>query len=346
MLPTILWILQKRIDGDDSLMELARLRLQQAKAGAEFYAQNPDEMMRLLRFRPWQEAPVVVHLPHDINMLDKDCHQLIINFATFASRENVYGLVLHDHHKLVGLFSDYKKALTKINTALNEIPNSPYLFIEYAALLSPHFYCEFMKSVQQLNRISACLDIGHLGIRQIYQNFRKLHKDIDVFSLTPMDKRLPSIIKDVKQATSGILPTITDVILSIGSLGKPVHFHLHDGHPLSTFSPFGFSDHISFFEEIPIPFFHNGKVSLPPMFGPKGLETIVTRALEVLPPGKLSFTLEIHPMPGYLHLNDVGHLFQHWKEKMNAEQMNYWLMLLLQHHAFLQKTIGNYLRTR
>ena len=41
-------------------------------------------------------------------------------------------------------------------------------------------------------------------------------------------------------------------ITPIGALGKPVHLHLHDGHPLWTHSPFGISDHLSFLDELPI----------------------------------------------------------------------------------------------
>ena len=332
--------------GDDALLELARHRLQQSDAGAEIYASTPDEMNHLLTFRPSSESPVIVHLPHEINILDQSFHRLILDFASLASKEKVYGLVLHDHHKLVGLFSDYKNALKKINNGLKKIPGSPYLFIEYAAMIDPNFYCELITSIKPLNKVSGCIDIGHIGVRRIYQRFRKLHKNIDVFNLNPCDKRLPDLINDIESATSRALGAVCHVIQAVGGIGKPVHFHLHDGHPLATSSPFGFSDHNSFFQEIPIPFPYKGKMSLKPMFGEKGLKEIVKTALKVLAPNKISFTLEIHPVPGYLHLSDVGHFFRHWKHKANAEQMNYWLMILRQHQAFLQKTISGCLRDR
>lgn len=334
--PRIFWILQKRIAGDDALLALARSRIEQAGAGAEFYAGTLEELQWLLQFRPRSQAPVIVHLTHDINLLDKDSRRLIIDFASLAAWEKIHGLVLHDHHKMTGLFSEYTQALKKINAALEDIPGSPYLFLEYAAMLAPHFYCEVLKSVQSLSRISACIDIGHLGIRQTYENFRKRHKKIDVLSLTASDPRVPGFASDIEEATRSALPMTIEVIQTLGRLGKPLHFHLHDGHPLSTFSPFGFSDHISFFEEIPIPFLHNGKAMLAPMFGASGLKAVVTEALRALRPDQLTFTLEIHPPPGYLHLSDVAHMFEHWYDKTNAEQMNYWLMILLQHHNFLR----------
>ena len=335
-IPRIFWILQPRIAGDDALLRLARHRIEQAGAGAEFYAATPEELRWLLRFRPRPAGPVIVHLPHDINLLDADSRRLVLDFADLAAREKIYGLVLHDHHKMSGLFSDYTGALKKLNTALERIAGGPYLFVEYAAMLAPHFFCDLLKNVRSLEKISACLDIGHLGIRQLGETFRKLHRDIDVLSLTALDPRLPGLIADVDQAVRSVPPVTIEVVRALGSLGKPLHFHLHDGHPLSTFSRFGFADHISFFEEIPIPFLHNGKVSLPPMYGAQGLAAVVREALRVLPADRLTFTLEIHPLPGYLHLSDVGHLFRHWHNKTNAEQMNYWLMILLQHHNVLQ----------
>jgi hypothetical protein len=334
--PRIFWILQRRIAGDDSLLSLARHRLEQAGAGAEFYASSPDELRRLLRFRPGPEGPVIVHLPRDINLLDSDSRRLIVDFAGLAAREKIYGLVLHDHHQMTGLFSDYTGALQKLNTALEHIPGGPFLFVEYAAMLAPHFFCDLLKNVRSLEKISACVDIGHLGIRQIGESFRKVHREIDILSLTALDPRLPGLIHDLDQSVRSVLPATLEVVQALGSLGKPLHFHLHDGHPLSTFSRFGFSDHISFFAEIPIPFPYHGKVSLPPMYGMNGLAAVVREALHVLRPGQLTFTLEIHPLPGYLHLSDVGHLFRHWQDKTNAEQMNYWLMILLQHHNVLQ----------
>lgn len=338
--PRIFWILQKHIAGDDSLLELARHRLSQAGAGAEFYANSTEELQWLLRFRPHPEAPVVVHLAHNLDILDSNSRQKVLDFAALAARENIYGLVLHDHHKMTGLFSDYTNALKKLNAAIAAIPGSPYLFLEYAAMLAPHFYCDILKHIQPLEKISACIDVGHLGIRQTYETFRKLHRDINVLSLLPVDPRLPDLFHDVDLATRSALPTAIEVIQTLGRLGKPLHFHLHDGHPLSTFSRYGYSDHISFFEEIPIPFFHNGRVGMPPMFGAHGLEAMVREAMGLLPAELLTFTLEIHPLPGYLHLGDVGHMFRHWQNKINAERMNYWLMILRQHHAFLQKIMN------
>jgi len=76
--PHLLALFQKRIEGDDALLELARLRFFKAGLGAEIYATNPDELQWLLRFKPNNSVPVVVHLPRKINLLDhKDIAEII-----------------------------------------------------------------------------------------------------------------------------------------------------------------------------------------------------------------------------------------------------------------------------
>ena len=75
------------------------------------------------------------------------------------------------------------------------------------------------------------------------------------------------------------VPVVLDVIEGIGAIGKPLHFHLHDGHPSSTFSEYGVCDHLSFFQEIPIPFAHRGAHALPTIFGPLGLLRVVSAAM-------------------------------------------------------------------
>ena len=128
-----------------------------------------------------------------------------------------------------------------------------------------------------------------------------------------------------------------NVIQALGRLEKPLHFHLHDGHPLSTISPFGVSDHLSFLVEIPIPFEYKGRRSLDPMFGPSGLSRIVTESLQLLGPDRVFFTLGIHPAEGRLPLANADYLFNHWRDKTNAERMNYWLSILAQNHKLLNE---------
>jgi hypothetical protein len=99
----------------------------------------------------------------------------------------------------------------------------------------------------------------------------------------------------------------------------------------------GISDHLSFLDKIPIPFEYKGRKSLDPMFGPSGLMRIVTESLQLLGTDRASFSLEIHPTEGRLPLGDASYLFSHWKDKGNAERMNYWLSVLLRNHQLVSE---------
>jgi len=136
------------------------------------------------------------------------------------------------------------------------------------------------------------------------------------------------------------LPAVLELLPKLGHSGKPVHFHLHDGHPLSTFSPFGVSDHLSFLTEIPLNFEYQGRRRARLMFGPGGLFEIVAQAMQVFGGERLSFTLEIHPPADRLPLGDAAQLFHHWRDHTNAEKMNCWLAVLAENHQLLTLAIN------
>ena len=86
--PLTLGLFEKRIEGDDCLLELAQLRFQEAGMGAEMHAGTPEQLERVLKFRPAPDAPVVVHLPRDFNLADENCRRRIADFAgRFAGRQ-------------------------------------------------------------------------------------------------------------------------------------------------------------------------------------------------------------------------------------------------------------------
>ena len=290
--PRILALFQKRINGDDALLELARLRFQEAGLGAEYYAAAPEVLPWLLGFKPRPDAPVIVHLPREIDIFSREGQSLLLHFAD-ACQDQAYGLVVHDQIEIASRPGEYRAALVEINGALQTVKGKPFLFIEYAAGLAPGLFCELIENIQELQQVSACVDIGHLGIRQARENFSRRHPDEDICGLDPSDARLPELIEDVQAAVETSLPAVLRLTKRLAGLGKPLHFHLHDGHPLSTSSPFGISDHLSFYTEIPIPFQFKGKRTLAPMFGPCGLTKIVTEICAVLEPGCISLTLEM-----------------------------------------------------
>jgi hypothetical protein len=328
--PPFLALFQKRIDGDDALLRLAGLRFKEAGLGTECYAQTPMELEEILRFRPAPQTPAVAHLDRAINVLEEEGRNLIMDFMT-RFKDRVFGFVIHDQVEIRARFDDYVAALREVASAAKKVQGCPYLFVEYAVGLEFDLFIKIFKTIEDLERVSACIDIGHIGLRQARAAYLRHHPDKDICALAPHDPELPDVIEDVQGAVRTALDAVLHVIQALGGLAKPLHFHLHDGHPLST-SPLGISDHLSFLDEISIPFEHNNRRSLAPMFGPSGLSRIITLALALLGPERVSFTLEIHPPEGRLPLGDASYLFDHWKDKTNAERMHYWLRILNQNH--------------
>jgi hypothetical protein len=333
-----LGLFEKRMPGDDCLLELARQRFLDAQMGAEIHAATPDQLDWLMRFRPWDNAPVVIHLPRDFDLLDENHQRRILDLATHSAGK-VSGIVLHDRHSMVARRNDHIDAAWKLDSQLEKIKGGPTLFIEYAVGLEPGDFARFFSSILDLGAISACIDIGHVGIRAARQAYARKHPGEDICALKSQPARIPSFITEIEAAVAGGAAVVLDLVEVICAMKRPVHFHLHDAHPLSTFSPFGLSDHLSFFSEIPISFEHHGRRAVPLMFGPESLSRIVTRTLELMGPRRASFTLEIHPTQERLPLGDAAELFEHWTDKTNAEQMNHWLSVLTRNHLLLKQAI-------
>jgi hypothetical protein len=336
--PPILALFQKRIDGDDALLQLAALRFKEAGLGPEFYAETPEELERLLRFKPTPEVPATVHLPRWINLFDENSRALVLDFANnFKNR--IFGIIIHDQSELSVSFDNYLTVLSGLESQLRSIRGSPYLFIEYAAGLEPDLFIELFRASHSLERVSSCIDIGHLGLWQARRVYSAKYPGKDVCALKPTDAGLQDVIGNVQEAVSAALAEVLRVTSEIGSLGKRVHYHLHDAHLLSTLSPFGVADHLSFLDKIMLPFEYMGGRSLDLMFGPCGLSRIIAKALESPGPAHVSFTLEIHPVEGRLPLGDASYLFHHWRDKGNAERMNFWLSVLCKNYRLVSDAI-------
>lgn len=334
MSPLVLALFQKRIDGDDALMQLAGQRFKAAGLGTELYAETLSDLDRLFRFSPASKSATVVHMDRGLNLLEQESCSRILDFAA-GFKDRVFGLIVHDHPDINSRFVEYVAALQKLELRLKNIRGGPMLFIEYAVGIEPGIFIELFKAIQDLQRISCCIDIGHIGLWQARAAFAGFHPQTDVCAILPDDPELPGLIEDLQKAVRSAPDRVLKVIREIGGLGKPLHFHLHDAHPLSTFSPFGVSDHLSFLAEIPIPFKYKGKGSLAPMFGPAGLSRIIRQVLQLPAPERISLSLEIHPTQARRPLGDVAHLFKHWKDKTNAERMNCWLSILLENHQLI-----------
>jgi hypothetical protein len=316
-------LFQQRIDGDDALLKLAGLRFAQIGVATEVYADSPDQLEYVLQFVPSHARLPIVHLSRRVNVLHGRDRAVVREFADrFAGR--VAGLVVHDKREMAGKTDRLLAAMRELNDHLCQRPGSPLVFLEYAAGLDRGWFVEVAERLQAAERVSSCIDVGHIGLRQATARFERRHPGLDLKKLSPVDDRLPGLVADVQDAVGSALPHVLDVTQSIGRLGKQVHFHLHDGHPLIP----GLRDHFSFLTRLPIPFSHEGRRSLSTMYGPAGLASIVSAAVEACPPQGVSFTFEIHQVEGRLPLGDAAWLFPHWQDTTNAERMNHWLSVL------------------
>jgi len=316
-------LFQQRVDGDDALLKLAGLRFAQMGIAAEVYADSPDHLEYVLQFVPSHPRLPIVHLSRGINVLHGRDRAVVREFADrFAGR--VAGLVVHDKREMAAKTDRLLAGMRELNAHLCERPDSPLVFLEYAAGLDRGWFIEVAERLQAAERVSSCIDVGHIGLRQAAAWFKRRHPGLDLKKLGPVDDRLPGLVADVQDAVGSSLPHVLAVIRSLGRLGKHVHFHLHDGHPLIP----GLRDHFSFLTRLPIPFSYEGRRSLSTMYGPAGLASIVSTAVEACAPRGVSFTIEVHQVEGRLPLADAAWLFPHWQDTTNAERMNYWLSVL------------------
>lgn len=331
--PAVRGLFQQRFSGDDALLRLVQLRFAQAGLAAEVYAATPDELDRILAFAPAHPVLPVVHLDRRIDVLDQHGAALVADFATrFAGR--VAGLVVHDKPAMAARVPDVVAALR----ALGGRPERPYVFLEYAAGMEPERFAEIGERLRDVEGVSLCIDSGHVGIKLARVQFAKRHDGLALGTLSPQDPRLSALIDDVQDAVDSALPTMLELTRTLGGLGKTVHFHLHDGHPLIP----GLSDHFSFLTRVPIPFAHDGRCSLPPLYGPTGLAQILRTAVESCGADRASLTLEIHQAEGRLPLGDATGLFGHWRDLTNAERMNYWLSVIAQNHELATASLAAY----
>jgi len=333
--PVIRALFQKRIGGDDALLELARRRFEEAGLAAEVYADNADELSWVLTYAPAAATPPVVHLSRGINLLVPRDREKVEQLAVrFAGR--VDGFVAHDRAPMADRIDDLAEAVSYLDGRFRSLPGPPRLWLEYAAGLDPGRFLAVAERLAPIPTAGICLDVGHVGIRAARTTFGHRHPGLDVTTLTTTDPRLPELVDDVQAAVRSALGTVLDLIRGLALLGGPLHFHLHDGHPLRP----GLADHASFLTRLPVPFAFGGRRSLDLLYGAGGLEAIVTTAAETRGPQGASFTLEIHDPPGRLPVDDARDLFRHWRDTTNAERMNHWLDVLSQNGMLVANVLS------
>ena len=155
----------QRADGDDALLKLAALRFAQTGLAAELYADTPDQLEDVLRFVPSHRHLPVIHLNRGLNLLHEQDRLVVAEFANhFVGR--VAGLVVHDSPDMGMQTGRLLAAMRELNMRLCERPDGPTVFLEYAARLDPGWFVEVAEQVQDAERVSCCIDVGHIGTRQ------------------------------------------------------------------------------------------------------------------------------------------------------------------------------------
>ncbi len=325
----VLAILAQRpeIPGDEALLHLSRRRFIQAGLGAEFYPDTPEHLAWLRNFRPG-DIPAMAHLPRGLDLFEPAGREAILAFAHSAGHE-VRGLVIHDSQACAQQPEAAVAALAEIDRGLAKLPHPPYLFFEYAAGLAPEVFADLLNRCAPLPRIAACLDVGHVGLWICRDTYATAMGGEDPLALSPTAPDLAAKRPAWRAAMSTALPLVKEMIACLAGLGKPLHFHLHDAHPLFRESPWGVSDHLSFLHQVALPGPEPEGLAENGLYGPAGLREIIAAAAASLPPEKLSYTLEIHPHVGRLPLGPEQSLFPHWRDLENAERHNFWITELI-----------------
>jgi len=335
-MPPLHALFDLRYEGDDALLRLARRRFEQAGLAAEAYGGSFEHLERLLAYAPRDARPPMVHLPRDLDLVRERDRDRVIEFAeTFGGR--VSGFVVHDRKHLPQRSDELKVAAEKVAQAL-AASGDAWLYVEYASALEPDLFAQVTGALSGVDRVSVCLDAGHIGVAAARRRFAELRPGLgyDLTALTPGDPRLGEVVADVQRAVAAALPAVLDLTAAVAGYGKRLHLHLHDGHPVVR----GLADHFSFQTNVPVPFWYEGRRSLAPMYGPAGLARIV-RAARDATGGACSLTLEIHQVDARLPLGDAQDLFSRWKDTTNAERMNAWLAVLAESAELVRAALSD-----
>jgi hypothetical protein len=333
-LPPIHALFYQRGAGDDALLKLGGLRFAQAGLAAETYADTPDELDHVLSYVPPHPRLPTVHLNRALNVLHERDRGVVEEFASRFARR-LSGLVVHDQADMGTQAAALVTALRELDARLAQWPGAPRVYLEYAAGHEPGWFADIAERLKDRDRVNCCIDVGHVGIRQAAARFARAHPGVPLRSLRPDDERLPDLAGDIQDAVAEAMRDVLDLTRSIGRLGKHLHFHLHDGHPLAG----GLADHFSFLTRLPVPFSYRGHRSLAMMYGPAGLAAVAAAATESCDLDLLSFTLEIHQVDGRLPLGDAAGLFRHWADTAGAERMNNWLSVMAANAMLLEESL-------
>ncbi len=323
--PIVNGLLNYHIKGDDALLYLGKDRYQRAGMGVEIHPGTPEHLGQILKFTP-DTGRSTAHLPYSV-VLDHDDTDRVRDFVLTGGSQ-IAGYVLHDTLFYVDNFAAGIELIKRLSGKL-EGHSEGVVYIEYAACLPFELFYKLVEAVTGLPNIGICLDVGHIGINATMLELREINQNFADEDLKPGPAMTLERYNTIAGAAQRGREFAINYVESICKHEIPIHFHLHDGHPLSTFSPYGVCDHLPFFWEIPTLLPNIGAIG--GLYGVSGLKRILEIALRRINVSKTSFTLEIHPQKGFKVLEDeyLNH-FANWADLTNARAMNYWIDLVIQ----------------
>jgi hypothetical protein len=324
--PRIYGLFHRHLAGDDALLQLAKRRFEEAGLAAELYPGDVDQALAEWPLAPQTGTRHFAHLPRHLDVVS-DSHRNEIRHFAAALAGRAEGLVVHDQANWLERESDVRSALLKLDAALGAIRSAPAVFVEYAAGLPLDWFLALAEHMRKLSSVNICVDVGHVLMFATHRRFQRFSPGIDFWSLPRDVEQAPVWLSrlDVamKLGTTDLLSTIQHIV----ELGGPIHFHLHDAHPLSLLSRYGVRDHLSFLQKVPVaPSVHPDGI-VDTMLGPRGLSEIVRRLPGASRVEQITLTLEIHPTAegAMQSLGPHAELFEHWTDLTHAEVTNAWL---------------------
>ncbi len=290
----------------------------------------------MLEFHPFPEREAMVHLPRDLDLLNTEVRDGIVTLAAKGPK-TIRGLVVHDQQAARDEFETYLDALRDLDRKLRRKKSPVLVFVEYAVGLEPDQFCRVIEAAADLPSISACIDIGHVGIRRARQVYEHGFPGHHLTAHEAGDPETFEHLAEVEDAVLSAMAVTLDMIRRLSVLNKPLHFHLHDGHPLVE-NHYHVPDHRSFLDRPMLTAPDDSRIELDTLYGPEGLHAVVETARQHLDQEKLTFTLEIHETLEALQLDPQAEfLFAHWADRTNAERTNHWLDLLKRNANLFQK---------
>jgi hypothetical protein len=329
--PLLYGLFHRNIEGDEALLRLAQRRYERAGIGAEFYPGTPEEADWEWQFAPRNVAHHMVHLPRYLDVLDPSHRSQILQFAEkLAGRAR--GLVVHDSVSWIQARTDLHRAVQELNARLRQVQNSPTLHLEYAAGIPLESFAEMAQMLGDLPFVSVCLDTGHVATFATKARFCARQPEPDFWALVEDPLRARSSLPLLRDAMSLAVEDLVGFVAQVAAVDGPLHFHLHDSHPLSRLSHYGVKDHLSFSEEIPVPSDVDPSGRQLPTIGRQGLERVLAAVAPLKSATDISFTLEIHHTRRGIRtpLGEDMDLFRNWQDLSNAELTLAWLNQIAQ----------------